>query len=314
MGTVIRPDGMQSPGFSGPLGTGMRPEQSVSIGAVSHTPPRGPSSRRFPLLRILVAALVILAVVGGLVVLFAPGPPSASRLATTATRAARTPLPSPSPVEPRGKPTPAPTGNPSPSPTPSPDWVPRALPPGWSATGLSMGDALFALRTAMTFADREMSLDWRNAGTRGQHAGTLTAAVFLLTPGGRARFFANDVRVIDNALFDRVERLRVIQAVVGAAPALRQYSQMGRKQFAWVDVSFYLWRSQLDAQSGKRVEGLDLDPATTAPRLHHLVVLLLRVPLQNQGANAPMGGSGWLVSTYELDAAGGVLPAILQPA
>jgi hypothetical protein len=45
-----------------------------------------------------------------------------------------------------------------------------------------------------------------------------------------------------------------------------------------------------------------------------MIVLLLRVTPGSQGTNAPMGGTGWLVSTYVLDPAGGSLPGIIQPA
>jgi hypothetical protein len=45
-----------------------------------------------------------------------------------------------------------------------------------------------------------------------------------------------------------------------------------------------------------------------------MIVLLLRVTPGTQGANAPMGGTGWLVSTYALDQAGGSLPTVIQPA
>jgi hypothetical protein len=205
----------------------------------------------------------------------------------------------------------------TPQATPPSDWVPSAQTLqqiGWTGAGLSTGDALEAERTAWTFTDREMSLDYRNAGTRAQHGGTFTAAVFLLTPNARTRFFQNDVRAINNMLFDRVQQQQLIQEVVYAAPRLVQFQVQGQQEFAWVDVSFQLWQSQLDQQTGQRAEGLELDPATHGPRVHHMIVLLLRMTIGTQGANAPMGGTGWLVSTYALDPAGGSLPAIIQPA
>ena len=201
--------------------------------------------------------------------------------------------------------------------TPPSDWVPSAQTLqqlGWTGAGLSTGDALEAERTAWTFTDREMSLDYRNAGTRDQHSGTFTAGVFLLTPNARARFFQNDVRAINNALFDRVQQQHLIQEVVNAQPRLAQFQVQGRQQFAWVDVSFQLWQSRLDQQTGQRVEGLELELATHGPRILHMIVMLLRVTPGTQGTNAPMGGTGWLVSTYALDPAGGSLPAIIQPA
>jgi hypothetical protein len=185
---------------------------------------------------------------------------------------------------------------------------------GWTGAGLSTGDALEAERTAWTFSDREMSLDYRNVGTQALHGGTFTAAVFLLTPNARARFFANDVRAINNVLFDRVQQQQLIQEVVNAQPRLVQFQVQGQQQFAWVDVSFQIWQSRLDPQTGSRAESLELDPATHGPRVHHMIVLLLRVPPGAQGTNAPMGGTGWLVSTYALDPAGGNFPAIILPA
>ncbi len=128
------------------------------------------------------------------------------------------------------------------------------------------------------------------------------------------RFFQNDVRGINNALFDRVQQQHLIQEVVNAQPRLAQFQVQGQQQVAWVDVSFQLWQSQLDPQTGQRVEGLELDPITHGPRILHMIVLLLRVPPSSQGVNAPMGGTGWLVSTYSLDPAGGNLPTIIQPA
>ncbi len=197
------------------------------------------------------------------------------------------------------------------------DWVPSVQTLqqlGWTGVGLSTGDALEAERTAWTFTDREMSLDWRNAGTWAQHGGTFAAAVFLLTPNARARFFANDVRVISNVLFDRVAQQHLIQEVVNAQPRLIQFQVQDQQEFAWVDVSFQLWQSQLDQQSGQRVGGLKLDPATHGARILHMIVLLLRITPGTQGANAPMGGTGWLVSTYALNPAGGSLPTVIQPA
>jgi UDP-N-acetylenolpyruvoylglucosamine reductase len=104
--------------------------------------------------------------------------------------------------------TPTPTMAPvTPQATAQSDWIPSAKTLqqlGWTRAGLSTGDALEAERTAWTFTDREMSLDYRNVGTQAQHGGTFTAVVFLLTPNARVRFFQNDVRMINNALFNRV--------------------------------------------------------------------------------------------------------------
>jgi hypothetical protein len=184
---------------------------------------------------------------------------------------------------------------------------------GWTQAGLSEGDAIEALRTGATFTEREMSYDYRDIGTPAQHSGTLTAATFLLTRGGLARFTNNDVRVINNVLYDRISTDKIIQQVVNAAPSLVQFQteevQGESHQFAWVNVAFLLFQSRLNPANGKRMEGLEPNPATGQPMIHHMIVVLVRVPPQTQGANAPMGGTGWLVNTYELDP--GVLPAVV---
>jgi len=195
------------------------------------------------------------------------------------------------------------------------DWVPPQLPNGWTNAGLLTGDAIQALRTAMAFNDREMSLDYRSVGTRANHGGTFTAATFVLTPAARLRFQHNDVRVINNTLFDMVANAKLVRLVVNPHPQLVNFAQQGQQQFAWVDVAFQLWQSQIDPNHPQlRMEGKDLDPTTNQPRIHHMMVLLLRVPQQNAGNNPAMGGTGWLVSTYALDSANGTLPNILQPA
>jgi len=197
----------------------------------------------------------------------------------------------------------------------SPDWVPQQLPAGWADAGLTMADDLQALRTAVSFNDREMSLDYRSAGTRDLHAGTLTAATFILTPAAKQRFQQNDVRMMNNALFDLVSATKLIRVVVNPQPQVIKYVQQGQQQFAWVDVSFQLWQSQIDPTNPDQlIGGKDIDPATNQPRTHHMAVLLLRVPPEDAGANPAMGGTGWLVSNYALDQTGGSLPAIVQPA
>jgi len=305
---------------SGPL-PAVNPQTAWANSNKAGAPAQGhTTSRRFPMLKVaLISTLIVLAV--GFLALSVFAQP-ASHLTTTAKNPTQRPLATH--TAPTARATRTVRANPTPTmitvtpqATPPSDWVPSAQTLqqlGWTRAGLSTGDALEAERTAWTFTDREMSLDYRNAGTRAQHGGTFTAAVFLLTPNARARFFANDVRVIDNVLFDRVEQQDLIQEVVNAQPPLVQFQVQGQQEFAWIDVSFQLWQSQLDQQSGQRVGGLELDPATHGPRILHMIVLLLRVTPGTQGANAPMRGTGWLVSTYALDPAGGSLPAIIQPA
>jgi hypothetical protein len=279
------------------------------------TPPR-----RFPLLKVaLISTLMVLAV--GFLALSVFAQP-AHQLTTVAKKPSQgptathtTPAARPTPAG-RRTPTPA-VATATPQAPPQSDWVPSAQTLqqlGWTGAGLSTGDALEAERTASTFTDREMSLDYRNAGTQAKHGGTFTAAVFLLTSNARVRFFQNDLRVINNMLFDRVQQQQLIQEVVNARPSLVQFQVQGQQQFAWVDVSFQLWQSRLDPQTGSRAEGLEIDPVTHGPRVHHMIVLLLRVTPGTQGTNAPMGGTGWLVSTYALDPTGGSLPAVIESA
>jgi hypothetical protein len=305
---------------SGPMPV-VNPQPARASTNQADTPAQGRSTpRRFPILKVaLISALIVLAV--GFLAFSVFAQP-----ATHLTTATKNPTQGPlvTRTTPTAKPTrtvqktPTPTmAIATPQATPPSGWVPSAQTLqqiGWAGAVLSTGDALEAERTAWTFTDREMSLDYRNVGTRAQHSGTFTAAEFLLTPNARARFFQNDVRAINNALFDRVQQQQLIQEVVNAPPRLVQFQVQGQQEFAWVDVSFQLWQSKLDPHTRQRVEGLELDPATHGARVHHMIVLLLRVTIGTQGANAPMGGTGWLVSTYALDPAGGSLPSIILPA
>lgn len=198
----------------------------------------------------------------------------------------------------------------NPQTTPGFDWVPARLPAGWTAANLTTADALEAERSAMTFVDREMALDFRDAGTAAQPGGTFTAATFLLTLAARQRFQQNDVRVASPALFNSIQQRQLIQEVINGQPTLVQFQVQGQQQFAWVNVAFQLFQSQL-GNNGQRVEGKEVT-AMGQPVTHHMGVLLIRIPPQQQGANAPMGGTGWLVSNYALDSA--ALPTIVQPA
>ena len=178
---------------------------------------------------------------------------------------------------------------------------------GWTTAGLTLADALQAARTAATFTDREEDLVFNKAGTR-------TAAFFLLTPAAKNRFTQNDVRVSSNALWGNVIGQQLIQLAINEQPALVKQAAQGQNQFAWVDVQFNLWQSRIDPQHpNQRIEGVENDPATNAPRTHHMVALLLHGTPGSQGINAPMGGTGWLVSNYALDPVAGTLPDIVSP-
>jgi hypothetical protein len=315
---------------SGPLPTMHSQAAQASLNGAGAPAHRRGATRKFPVFRVILIVTII--VLGGgflAITVFAQPAPHLVTTAKNPTQGSGAPVihtaPTARPTRTAVQRTPIPTMTTATAQTtpqttqatPQGDWIPSAQTLqqfGWTGAGLSMGDALEGERTAWTFTDREMSLDFRNAGTRAQHGGTFTAAAFLLTPNARTRFFANDVRAINNVLFDRVAQQHLIQEVVNAQPRLVQFQGQGQQEFAWVNVSFQLWQSRLDRQTGQRNEGLELDPATNGPRIHHMIVLLLRVPPGTQGANAPMGGAGWLVSTYTLDPAGGTLPAIPQPA
>jgi hypothetical protein len=305
---------------SGPL-PAMNPQTAQASTNQASTSAQGRASRRrFPILKVGLISTVIVLAVGFLV--FSVFAQPASHLTTLSKNPTHRPLATQTTPMTKStrtvQRTPTPTiGTATPQATSQNTWVPsphmlQQL--GWTGAGLSTGDALEAERTAWTFTDREMSLDYRNVGTQAQHGGTFTASVFLLTPNARVRFFQNDVRANNDVLFDRVQQQQLIQQVVNAQPRLVHFQVQGQQQFAWVDVSFQLWQSRLDAQTGSRAEGLEIDPTIHGPRVHHLIVLLLRVTPGTQGANAPMGGTGWLVSTYELDPAGGNLPSVIQPA
>jgi hypothetical protein len=195
------------------------------------------------------------------------------------------------------------------------DWVPQQLPTGWTHAGLLTGDAIQALRTAVAFNDREMSLDSRSVGTRNKHGGTFTAATFAMTLAAKQRFLQNDVRESNNSLFDLVVNTRLVRLVVNPQPQLVTFVQQGGQQFAWVDVAFQLWQSQIDPNaSQQRIEGKELIPMTNQVYVHHMMVLLLRVPAQNAGNTPAMGGTGWLVSNYGLDLPNAASLAIVQPA
>src|SRR5579883_3103810 len=302
---VLRGGTAYAPGANG--GTGAQlPQPSAA--------PQPAASRRRTWMKIGLISLVIVLALGflGFSMFAQASPPltttSPNQNGPSGTHAVPTVRPTPNP-----KPTPK---VPSPTPTTTAgNWVPASLPAGWTNAGLTLGDAMFAERTAATFTDREMSLDYRNIGSRAQHSGTMTAATFILTPAARERFQENDVRVANNQLYDSVATSHLIQSVVNAQPHLIAFQVRGQQQFAWVDVAFTLWQSKLDPQNANHtVEGMEVDPATGQPRVHHMVVLLLRVPPANQGVDAPMGGTGWLVSNYALDQPGGALPDIVQPA
>jgi hypothetical protein len=232
---------------SGPL-PAMNPQTARASTNQVDTPAQGRATpRRFPFLKVGLISAVIVLVVGFLALSVFAQPtshlttvaknPTYGSPATHTTVAAKSTRPL--------QRTPILTiGTATPQATPQNNWVPSAQTLqqlGWTGAGLSTADALEAERTAWTFNDREMSLDYRNVGTRAQHGGTFTASVFLLTTNARVRFFQNDVRVINNVLFDRVQQQRLIQEVVNAQPLLVQFQVQGQQQFAWVDVSFQLW-------------------------------------------------------------------------
>ncbi|WP_126601573.1 hypothetical protein [Dictyobacter aurantiacus] len=314
--------------------------QTHQQGATSTPPPAttSPGKKRwgsFQLLKVvLIGGVVLITIIGASLFVFAQStpPPEAIHVTSTHTPTTRgtssTAVSKPTQRPPAQKATPthpsAPPATPAPAPSPQgtqgPDNSPAGTLPspqrlnqfGWTNAGLTLGDALEALRTGTTFTDREMSYDYRNIGTPAHHSGTLTGSTFLLTPGGQFRFVHNDVRMINNTLYNKIQAGKIIQQVVNAQPTLVHFQvvQVLGKQhtFAWISVTFELLQSKIDPASGKRIEQLQTDPATGQPLIHHMAVILVRILPQRQGSNAPMGGTGWLVDTYELDT--NTLPAI----
>jgi hypothetical protein len=284
---------------------------------IAPSTPMASKPSRSPALKIALVATVVVVALGFLwfTVFAQPAQPLAtSNGATTPVAHSQAPAPAPTAAKlagPTAKPTPVPTPINTGSHAQNGTWIPQQLPTGWVAAGLTNGDALFAERTAWAFTDREEGLDFRNMGTRTQHGGTFTASTFILSPGGKIRFAQNDIRVIDNTLFDHAQNVQLIQAAVNAIPSLTQFQVQGQNQFATVTVSYQLYQSQIDPATGQRTEGMEMDTATKQPRTHLMSVLLVRVPPGTQAQGAPMGGTGWLVSSYGLDLTSPL--AIVQP-
>lgn len=170
------------------------------------------------------------------------------------------------------------------------------LPAAWGPH--SQLDAIEAATTALTFTQREMTIDFRSAGT-------LTAAKFILTANGRARFNANDKRS-SAAFAASVQQQQLIEApVFSAIPQIVQAQTQGQRFFAWAVVSFPL----MVQHGANGTPALEMNPQANQPMVHQMVVLLVSVPF-----NGPqMGGIGWEVSDYALDQAGGLPPIPVHP-
>lgn len=289
------------------------PAVNASTAQAAGSPPgkTQPAPRRFPAMNVAVVGIIVF-VVGGLFLMWVSAKPASPLQRSTAATAASTV------TAPRGRPTHKQAATPSPTPMATTERIPQ-IPSdqtlgqlGWTAAGLTTADALQAERTAATFTEREETLVFNEAGTR-------TAAVFLLTAGGRERFTQFDVRAASDVFWNSVTdpQRQLIQFALNLQPTLVKFAAQGQQQFAWVDVAFWRWQSRIDPNDPKhlrRISGMELDPANGAPRVHHMFVLLLRVAPVSQGTGAPMGGAGWLVSTYALDPAVGTLPDIPSPA
>jgi hypothetical protein len=173
------------------------------------------------------------------------------------------------------------------------------------SAGVGLVSLLEAQRTAFFFTDREMSYDYRAIGIPEHHGSTFTTAVFLLTPGGQARFNQYDVRAINNTLYNQVSSAQIVQQVVSEHATFDQVGtvqgQGQVQQLVWITVNFEVFQARIDPANGARSEGPELEDGQ--PVQHQMQVLLLRVAPQEQGADAPMGGTGWLVNTYARDTA-----------
>lgn len=271
-----------------------------------------PRRRSFSLLKtlLIVAVVVVTLFVGGILVFAQSATPSPPR--QTAGPTHQIPRPPRTQQTPIPQATAAPTQTPSGMDTQGTASQPMADVPSaqildqlrWMDAGLTLGDAIAAQRTASAFVDREMSYDYRSIGTPDTHGGTLTSATILLTPGAKARYPKNDVRLINNTLYNKIRDGKIIQQVTSIHPTLVKFQaqQNSPNQFAWVTVSFTLVQSKVDPATGKRTESVEMDAATGQPRVHQMSVILLRVAPDMQGPDAPMGGTGWLVNVYALDA------------
>lgn len=176
---------------------------------------------------------------------------------------------------------------------------------GWTKAGLTQSDAVAAQRTAATFVGREMSYDYHDIGTPTHHAGTFTAATSLLTPGARTRFQNNDVRMINNALYEKVRSEQIVRQATNVQAKLSQFRvvpiQGQQRQFAWFTVSFNRFQSYVDQASAKRIEGDEMDPTLEQLRTYQMMVVVLHVPTDKQALDTQLGSTGWLVNTYDLD-------------
>jgi hypothetical protein len=276
-----------------------------------------PGPRRFPAMRVILVAIVV-ALVTSIFLMWVSAKPASpthgngSAVPTAAsTKNVPSARPTPTPRTQQGKgPTPTPVATVTTGGTPQIPTDQTLGQLGWTAAGLTAADAFQAERTGWTFTEREETLVFNEPGTR-------TAATFLLTPGARDRFAQTDVRASSNAFWNTVTdpQRQLIQFALNLQPSLVKFATQGQQRFAWVDIAFWRWQSRIAPNDqAQRTSGMELDPATNQPRVHHMIVLLLRVAPQSQGANAPMGGTGWLVSNYTLDPAAGTLLDRVAPA
>lgn len=242
--------------------------------------------------RALLILLVLVAVPSGVIFAAtrgqaAPGGNRVSTVPQTIPTMAPTHLAaSPTPRKPVATPvtkktTPTATATPaSATPTPKPTLVPQgpALPQEWTASGRGVADANEAIAVAETFTQRYETIDFRSRGT-------LSAAQFILTNAANARFTAHDKRATD-AFALQIQQQQLIQVgVISGGQIVKAQNQNGRF-FAWVSVSY-----QLVIQQGQ-------GNPTTAMNLQ-MNVLLVAAPFGSPADAPPMGGIGWLVSSYQ---------------
>lgn len=249
--------------------------------AVTSSPP-GRWQQVFSL-RTVILGIAMIALVSGVV--FARGFFSASTTnAQNASQRGMQQTMMSTPAQPLVTALPTPTSTPTAQPTTVTQNMP-AMPAAWTASGRGMADMFEAFSVAETFTQRYETIDFRSPAT-------LSSSRFILTNAANQRFVARDQRNTDT-FANQIQQQQLVQAVIIMGAQLVQAQNQNGNFFAWITVSY-----QLAMQQGQGM------PVTTNKTM---TLLLIAVPFNTPNDAPPMGGIGWLVSSYQF---GNVLPAI----